>query len=130
MTNPIYFRIIGRLTLLLKPIKFIFPKKIREMISFMPKEFPEKTLPRMGVYKVKNRKKPVARVALLTGCVQKVISPQINEATIRLLNRHGIEVVVPKGINCCGSLDHHMGKGDLAKQTFKNNILIWHEEYL
>ena len=69
-------------------------------------------------------------MALLTGCVQKVISPQINEATIRLLNRHDIEVVVPKGVECCGSLNHHLGKSDLAEQTFKNNISIWYKEYL
>ena len=84
----------------------------------------------MRVYQATKKKKPVARVALLTGCVQKVISPQINEATIRLLNRHGIEVVVPKGINCCGSLNHHLGKSELAKESFKKNILIWYEEYL
>jgi len=66
----------------------------------------------------------------LTGCVQKVISPQINEATIRLLNRHDIEVVVSKGIECCGSLNHHLGKNDLAKENFKKNILIWYDEYL
>ena len=62
--------------------------------------------------------------------MQKVISPQINEATIRLLNRHGIEVVVPKGIDCCGSLNHHLGKSDLAHKTFKKNISIWYDEYL
>ena len=56
---------------------------------------------------------------MLTGCVQQVISPQINEATIRLLNRHDIEVVVPKGIDCCGSLNHHLGKSDLAKELLK-----------
>ena len=78
----------------------------------------------------KIKKKPIARVALLTGCVQKVISPQINEATIRLLNRHGIEVIVPKGIDCCGSLNHHLGKSSLANKTFKKNISIWYEEYL
>ena len=130
MTNPIYFRIIGRLTLLLKPIKFIFPKKIREMISLMPINFPKKALPKMKVYKILKKKKPVARVALLTGCVQKVISPQINEATIRLLNRHDIEVVVPKGIDCCGSLNYHLGKNDAANKIFKKNISIWYEEYL
>ena len=130
MTNPIYFRIIGRLTLLLKPIKFIFPKKIREMISLMPINFPKKALPKMKVYKILKKKKPIARVALLTGCVQKVISPQINEATIRLLNRHDIEVVVPKGIDCCGSLNHHLGKNDAANKIFKKNISIWYEEYL
>ena len=67
---------------------------------------------------------------MLTGCVQKVISPQINEATIRLLNRHNIEVVNSKGIDCCGSLNHHLGKSDIANKTFKKNILIWYDEYL
>ena len=130
LSEPMYFRIIGILTQFLKPFRFFFPKKIREMIDFMPGRFPKKTLPNMSVYPIKNKKKPVARVALLTGCVQKIISPQINEATIRLLNRHNIEVVVSKGINCCGSLNHHLGKSDLAKQTFKKNISIWYDEYL
>ena len=70
------------------------------MISLMPTSFPKKTLSTMTVYKSQSKKKAVARVALLTGCVQKVISPQINESTIRLLTRHNIEVVVPKNINC------------------------------
>ena len=129
LPNPTFFRIVGMLTLLIKPFQYIFPKKIREMISFMPIKFPKKTLPKMKVYKLR-KKKPVARVALLTGCVQRIISPQINEATIRLLNRHDIEVVVPKGIGCCGSLNHHLGKSDLAHQTFKKNISIWYDEYL
>ena len=72
----------------------------------------------------------MARVALLTGCVQRVISPQINEATIRILNRHNIEVVVPKNIECCGSLNHHLGKEKLADKSFRKNILVWYEEYL
>ena len=84
----------------------------------------------MIIYPAKKRKKPVARVALLTGCVQKVISPQINESTIRLLNRHDIEVVVPKAVVCCGSLNHHLGKNELARKTFEKNISIWYEEYL
>ena len=89
------------------------------MINLMPAKFPKKTMRKMQLYPAKNKKKPIARVALLTGCVQKVISPQINEATIRLLNRHGIEVVVPKDIDCCGSLNHHLGKSELAAKTFK-----------
>ena len=99
-------------------------------IRTLPIKFPKRTLPKLQIYPAKNKKKPVARVALLTGCVQKVISPQINESTIRLLNRHGIEVVVPKNIDCCGSLNHHLGKEELAKKTFKNNISIWYDEYL
>jgi len=124
------FRVIMILTQFVKPFKFLFSTKLREMIIFMPSTSPKKTLPNINVYSVQKRKKPVARVALLTGCVQKVISPQINEATIRLLNRHGIEVVVSKGVDCCGSLNHHLGKTNLANETFKKNISIWYDEYL
>ena len=124
------FRFIAILTQFIKPFIFLFPKRIREMIRLMPGKFPKKTLPKMEVYPSVNKKKPVARVALLTGCVQKVISPQINEATIRLLNRHSIEVVVSKGVDCCGSINHHLGKNDSANQIFKKNISIWYDEYL
>jgi len=130
LPNPTFFRFINILTLLIKPFQYILPKKIRTMISLMPVTLPKKTLRKMNLYSIQKKKKPVARVALLTGCVQQVISPQINEATIRLLNRHDIEVVVPKGINCCGSLNHHLGKSELANKTFKKNILIWYDEYL
>ena len=130
LSKSFNFRMIMILTQFVKPFRFLFPKKLREMIRLMPIRSPKKTLPRMKVYRIQKKKKPIARVALLTGCVQKVISPQINEATIRLLNRHDIEVVVPKGIECCGSLNHHLGKSDLADQIFKNNILIWYNEYL
>ena len=130
LSSSTNFRIIGILTRLAKPFQFFFSKNIREMINLMPKKFPKKTLPNMNIYPAMNKKKPVARVVLLTGCVQKVIAPQINEATIRLLNRHGIEVVVSKGINCCGSLNHHLGKSDLANEIFRKNILIWYDEYL
>ena len=54
------------------------------------------------------------RVALLTGCAQAVLDPGINEATIPLLTRLGVEVVVPKGEGCCGALVHHMGREEQA----------------
>ena len=130
LSNSTYFRIVAILTHLVRPFRFIFPKKIAEMINLMPRKFPKKTLSRKRIYPAANKKKPVARVALLTGCVQKVISPQINEATIRLLNRHNIEVVVLKRIECCGSLSHHLGKEQSAHLNFKKNISIWYDEYL
>jgi len=130
LPNSTNFKLVLLLTLFVKPFSLFFPKKIREMIKLMPTNIPRKTIPQKKVYLATNKKKPVARVALLTGCVQKVISPQINEATIRLLNRHGIEVVVLKSIDCCGSLNHHLGKEKNAKDTFKHNINIWYEEYL
>ena len=129
LSKSINFKIVFILTQFLRPFSLFFPKKIKEIISFMPNKLPKKTIKKMQIYR-SNKKKPVARVALLTGCVQKVISPQINEATIRLLNRHGVEVIVSKGIDCCGSLNHHMGKQNIANETFKKNILIWYEEYL
>ncbi|HTH98641.1 MAG TPA: glycolate oxidase subunit GlcF [Stellaceae bacterium] len=51
-----------------------------------------------------------ARVALMVGCAQKVLAPAINESTIRLLTRHGCEVVVAPGSGCCGALTHHLGQ--------------------
>jgi len=130
LSKSFNFRVISILTQFIKPFRFLFPKKIKEMVNLMPIKFPKRTLPKLQIYPAKNKKKPLARVALLTGCVQKVLSPQINEATIRLLNRHGIEVIVSKGIECCGSLNHHLGKSKIAKETFKKNISIWYEEYL
>ena len=49
------------------------------------------------------------RVAILNGCAQQVLNTAINESTVRLLTRHGVEVVVAKGAGCCGALTHHMG---------------------
>ena len=130
LSKAINFKIIMALTLLIRPFQFILPQKLRRMIDLMPSKFPKNTLPTKEIYPADNKKKAVARVALLTGCVQKAISPKINEATIRLLNRHNIEVIVPKNIECCGSLNHHLGKEKLANNTFKNNITIWYDEYL
>ena len=109
LPNTRMFRLSSFLVKLSKPFKFLMPSKIKDMMELMPTHFPKKQLAVKELYKVKGRTK-IARVALLTGCVQKEISPQINEATIRLLNRHGVEVVVPKKIRCCGSLNHHLRK--------------------
>ena len=65
------------------------------------------------------------RVALLSNCAQPVVAPQINEATIRLLNRHGVEVVIAKGEGCCGAIVHHMGREDQAKALARRTIDAW-----
>ncbi|MCO5092468.1 glycolate oxidase subunit GlcF [Bosea sp. (in: a-proteobacteria)] len=70
----------------------------------------------------------VKRVALLSGCAQPVLNPAINEATIRLLNRHGVEVVLPKGEGCCGALVHHMGREHDALSFARANIDAWTAE--
>jgi len=65
----------------------------------------------------------------LTGCVQKTISPNINDASINVLLRHGIEVHVLREIKCCGSLTHHMGKEDVSHKYFIENINAWYRLY-
>jgi glycolate oxidase iron-sulfur subunit len=63
------------------------------------------------------------RVALLTGCAQRVLAPQINEATVRLLQRHGCEVIVAAGAGCCGALTHHLGRDALG--MVRANVDAW-----
>jgi len=65
------------------------------------------------------------RVALLAGCVNDVLVPQINDAAIRLLTRLGIEVVIAEGAGCCGSLVHHMGRREEALAQARANIDAW-----
>jgi glycolate oxidase iron-sulfur subunit len=67
------------------------------------------------------------RVALLTGCVAPVIAPSIHEAAIRVLTRHGIEVVVA-GEGCCGSLVHHLGRENEARLAARRRIDAWTAE--
>ncbi|KGB81321.1 2-hydroxy-acid oxidase [Rhodovulum sp. NI22] len=68
------------------------------------------------------------RVALMTGCAQRALNTDINDATIRLLRRLGCEVVIARGIGCCGALTHHMGKSDEARATAARNIRAWAAE--
>lgn len=127
LPSPKLFRIVGYLAKFANPFKFLFPKKIKNMLKYMPTAFPKSNYENKEVYSPKA--KTYAKVALLTGCVQRVISPQINDSTIDILNRHGVEVIVPKEITCCGSLNHHLGKEDLAHKSFVNNINFWFKCY-
>ena len=127
LPSPKLFRIVGYLARFANPFKFLFPKKIKNMLKYMPTSFPKSNYENKEVYSAKG--KTFAKVALLTGCVQRVISPQINDSTIDILNRHGVEVIVPKEITCCGSLNHHLGKEDLAHKSFVNNINFWFKCY-
>ena len=68
---------------------------------------------------------PVKRVALLLGCVQDVLEPSINQAAIRLLRRHGVEVVMPTEEACCGALQHQLGREDEAHKAARRNVDAW-----
>jgi glycolate oxidase iron-sulfur subunit len=71
---------------------------------------------------------PRGRVAILSGCANQVLKPSINAAAIRLLNRHGIEVVLPEGEVCCGAIVHHLGREDEALAFVRRNIDVWTRE--
>ncbi len=68
------------------------------------------------------------RVALLTGCAQTVLDPEINAATVRLLTRLGVDVVVARGAGCCGALTHHLGHHAPAMRSARENIAAWTRE--
>ena len=72
--------------------------------------------------------KRTRRVALLAGCVQPALAPDINAATIRLLRRRGCEVVIAKGSGCCGALAHHLGARHRSHAAAEANIRAWTQE--
>ncbi|HVZ69127.1 MAG TPA: glycolate oxidase subunit GlcF [Rhizomicrobium sp.] len=102
-----------------KPFARLMPGRIRAMLVLAPTSLPN--APLLDIPAVTNRR---MRVALLGNCVQPVLAPQIDAATIRILTRHGCEVVTGGG--CCGALTHHLGKD--AKEFARANIDRWMNE--
>ena len=127
LPKPKVFKFLAKISGLSKPFHFLLPKKIKHMISYMPKKFLTSEFPENIVFKPS--KKCISKVALLTGCVQKAISPNINDASINVLLRHGIEVHILKEIKCCGSLTHHLGKEEISHKYFTQNINAWYDLY-
>jgi glycolate oxidase iron-sulfur subunit len=79
-----------------------------------------------GTAVTKGEKK--GRVLLLTGCAQQILRPDINDATIRLLARRGVDVVVANGAGCCGALVHHLGREEEARRQAMRNVHAWSKE--
>lgn len=107
--------------------RFMPDPRLRAMLEMAPKRIPPKSRnddPQSFLPK----EKPRMRVALMTGCAQKALNTDINDATIRLLTRLGCEVVVAKGAGCCGALPHHMGKAGESHSTAAKNIIAWGHE--
>ena len=94
------------------------------MLSLAPATIPSGAAPaRPAVFRAEGTRH--MRVALLTGCAQSVLAPSINKATVRVLNRAGVEVVLAKGEGCCGALVHHMGREHDALAAARHNIDAW-----
>jgi glycolate oxidase iron-sulfur subunit len=102
-------------------------QRLRAMLDLAPGAVAGRSsTERPGVFKAEGTRR--ARVALLAGCAQQVIDPGIHDATIRLLTRMGVEVVVAKGAGCCGALTHHLGKHDAALAFARANVAAWTRE--
>lgn len=107
---------LGRLT---RPLNRFVPASLQPMLDLVPDDLPPRqTLPSLTPAVGKRR----GRVALLAGCAQQVLAPDINASAVRVLSRNGIEVVIPQGQGCCGALAWHTGHGDQASRFAKKLI--------
>lgn len=127
VTEPRRFALAMRLGNLFGSFARRLPGRWGAMASLAPaasvakyKNVPPRVYPAQG--------KRRARMALSAGCAQQVLAPEINAATIRLLTRHGVEVVVAEGAGCCGSLDHHLGRAAAARSHAGKTIQAWDKE--
>ena len=119
---PDRFRSAARLGRLGRPVKSLLPKELSSMLEMLPERLPASArLPEFTPAIGQRR----ARVALLTGCVQQVLAPEINWATLRVLANFGVEVVIPPGQGCCGAILMHTGEEDQARQLAMKNMTIF-----
>lgn len=125
---PMRFRLAMFAAKVGRPLLRYFPDaRVRAITDMVPKSIPPvsrnddpQSFPAETV-----RKK---RVVLMTGCAQRALNTDINNATIRLLTRMGCEVVITKGQGCCGALTHHLGKTDQTHQFAASNLRAWGNE--
>ncbi len=107
-----------------RPFARLFPGRMGAMLALAPAAIPAPSpVDRPQVIAAEGPRR--ARVALMTGCAQQVLAPQINEATVRLLTRHGVEVVIARGAGCCGALTHHFGMEKPALRSARANVAAW-----
>ncbi len=111
-----------------KPFRKLLPDaRLQALLAMAPRQIPPVSRnDDAQVFAAEGGRK--MRVALMTGCAQKALDTDINDATIRLLRRLGCEVVVARGMGCCGALTHHMGKEKVAHASAARNIKAWTAE--
>ena len=105
-----------------RPIEGVLPSQLKAMLDLLPDSLPEaRPLPDFFPAEGKTR----ARVALLAGCVQQSLAPEINWATLRVLARNGVEVIIPQGQGCCGALGLHTGEDKMARRQALHNMQVF-----
>jgi glycolate oxidase iron-sulfur subunit len=122
LPSPARFRIALILAQLARPFEFLLPGPLKAMLRLAPRPAAPAPIPNGSI----NTKR--GRVALLQGCVEPVLQPNIRAATIRLLNRVGYDVVMVKGETCCGALEQHLGHEESALAKARHNVDAWTAE--
>jgi glycolate oxidase iron-sulfur subunit len=134
LPRPALFRVSMNLARLARPLAALLPStqgqpspnifsRVKAMLSMAPAQLPPPGPAGGSVFPATGPRR--ARVALLQGCAQQVLAPRINDAAIRLLTRHGVEVVLVRDEQCCGALTHHLGRDGDALARAKANIGVW-----
>ncbi len=125
---PSRFRFALWLAKMGRPFKGLVPDpRLKAMLEMAPKQVPPVSAnDRPQTFAPAAPKR--MRVALMTGCAQKALNTDINDATIRLLRRFGCEVVIAEGAGCCGALTHHMGRENDSHDAAAANIRAWTRE--
>ncbi len=127
LPRPGLFRLAFHGARLARPLAGLMPGRLGGVIAMAPAVVPRPSpLDRPQTVPAQGRRR--ARVALMSGCVQRVLAPAINEATVRLLTRHGVEVVLAPGAGCCGALTHHLGLEAPALASARANLAAWGAE--
>jgi glycolate oxidase iron-sulfur subunit len=144
MPHTASFRMALALGVLASPLRALLPGRLRSLVDMARAARDARKKDGPGTLDFERRFPPpvpgeeppngpqtvrrIRRVALLSGCVQPALRPQINEAARRVLGRHGVEVVVAKGTGCCGALVHHLGREHESRAQAKADIDAWMRE--
>lgn len=122
---PGRFRAACGLARLARPVARYLPPRLRTMLELVPERLPARHA-LAPVVPAQGRRR--ARVAVLAGCVQQVLHPEIHRATVRVLAHNGVEVVIPPGQACCGALAMHAGEGPRARRFARRNLAAFPED--
>ena len=125
VSSPTRFRLAMKTAALWAPLRQVLPGRLGNLIDMAHRvRGSRESGTASGVYPSEGKLR--ARVALLAGCVQEAVAPHLNRAAIRLLTRHGCEVVVAAG--CCGAFTLHMGRERSAKAAASQCVAEWSRE--
>jgi len=116
---PDRFRLAAATGKIGKLVQGALPRQFYALLDLLPDDLPQSE-PLPEVFPAEGSRR--ARVALLAGCVQQALAPEINWATLRVLARNGVEVVIPRGQGCCGSLGLHAGELERARGLARLNL--------